>query len=237
MLEARFSHGGEVHEGVVEDGTIVADEDEFAPDEVDLLAPCEPTKVVGIGRNYAEPGEDVEVDVPLLFFKPPSSVVGDGDGIEPPPESAVKYEGELGAVVGERCRSVDAEEAMEYIAGYTCVNDVTAPDWADRENQWVRSKGADTLCPTGPYLRTDVGDADPELDVETRVNGELRQSSNTRHMILSVSELVAEASRYVTLEPGDLLATGTPTGMATVEPGDVIEVTVEAVGTLTNEVV
>ena len=208
------------------------------------MAPCSPTKIIGCGPNYMStietPGivDDPEViERPYLFFKPPSSVIGDGDAIVEPETSGVHYEGELTVVIDEPCRSVSAGEAMGYVRGYTCMNDVTATDWTETEEQWVRTKGSDTFSPLGPYLRAEIGELESDPELETRVNGELRQRTDTGNAIFSVAELIADITENITLEPGDVIATGTPSGVGSMEPGDTVEVTVENVGTLRNEVV
>lgn len=237
MRTARFAAGDSVHEGTVTDGTIETEDGEYALADVDLLPPCRPSKVVGTYGNYTTSLDEGESgpDRPPLFLKPPSSVVGDGDAIAYPDTSGLKYEGELAVVVDEECSSVPVEDGLDYVRGYTCANDVTASDW--EENQWVRSKGADTFCPLGPVIRTDVGDSEPELDVETRVNGEVVQSESTGNLIFGVAELVAEISEYLTLEAGDVILTGAPPGVGPLDRGDTVEVELEGIGTLRNEAV
>jgi 2-keto-4-pentenoate hydratase/2-oxohepta-3-ene-1,7-dioic acid hydratase in catechol pathway len=199
-----------------------------------LLAPVTPTKIVCVGRNYrahaAELGNEVPAE-PLLFFKPPSSIVGPDEAIELPGASErVDHEAELGVVIGERCRRVPAERALDVVFGYTCVNDVTARDLQKKDGQWTRAKGFDTFCPAGPLLVTGL---DPSaLAVRCRVNGDTRQDGTTRDMIFSVAALVAYVSAIMTLEPGDLIATGTPHGVGPLSDGDVVEVEIEGVGTL-----
>lgn len=237
MRQVRFDRGDGPEAGRVEDGTILLEDGEVSTDDVELLPPCEPSKVVCVGRNYAEHADELGSDVPefpLLFFKPPSAVVGPFDRIVMPPETDdLHYEGEVGLVVGEHCRRVDPDDATEVLAGYTAVNDVTMRDWQERESQWARAKGGDTFCPIGPYLQTDW---EEPLALETRVNGDVRQSASTADVVFGFDELVAAASRFMTLEPGDVIATGTPEGVGAVEPGDVVGVEVEGVGTLRNTV-
>lgn len=239
MRVVRISVDGEPVEGELRDDRVETDRGTFDLDEANLLAPCEPSKVVAAGKNYVdhvqEMGGDGVPGFPFLFFKPPSSIVGPGDPIVyPEGASVVHYEGELAAVIGERCRKVAADDATDVILGITCLNDVSWRDWSGREDQWVRHKGVDTFCPIGPTIQTDF----PEyVDVETRLNGEVRQSANTEGMAFAVGELVEEASHYMTLEAGDVVATGTPAGVGEVRPGDVVEVEVETVGTLRNPIV
>jgi 2-keto-4-pentenoate hydratase/2-oxohepta-3-ene-1,7-dioic acid hydratase in catechol pathway len=207
--------------------------------EVCLLAPCQPTKILAVGLNYrthaAEAGYDVPPE-PLLFFKPPSSVIGPFAPIVYPILSQqVDYEGELAVVIGQRVRNVSPEKAHDFVLGYTCGNDITARDLQRRDDQWTRAKGFDTFCPLGPCIVTDL---DPgHLAIRTRVNGEIRQSTSTADMVFSVAELIAYTSQVMTLEPGDVILTGTPSGVGPLQPGDVVEVEIEGIGTLRNPVV
>jgi len=196
---------------------------------------------VAVGRNYplhaAELGNVVPTE-PLIFLKPPSSVIGDGDAIVLPPESTrVEHEGEIGVVIGRRVRRVTEAEARSAIAGVTCVNDVTARDLQRSDEQWTRAKGFDTFCPLGPrVVAIDPGRLD-ELEVRCRVNGTLRQQGHARDMVFRIATLIAYISRVMTLEPGDLIATGTPAGVGPLVPGDVVEVEIAEVGVLRNPVV
>ena len=203
-----------------------------------LLAPVSPTKIVCVGRNYrahaAELGNDVPVE-PLLFFKPPSSIIGPDDIIELPSASShVDHEAELGVVIGSRARNVSVEHALDHVFGYTCVNDVTARDLQKKDGQWARAKGFDSFCPTGPVLVTDL---DPTtLGVRCWIDETLRQNGNTRDMIFSVRHLIAYISAIMTLEPGDLIATGTPHGVGPLAHGDVVHVDIDGIGDLRNPV-
>ena len=174
---------------------------------------------------------------PLVFSKPPSSLLAPGAEIQRPAISQkVDYEGELGVIIGRRCRHLKAgESARDYILGYTVVNDVTARDLQNKDKQWTRAKGFDTFCPFGPVVVTDLV---PEkgIQVQTRVNGELRQDGNTRDMMFSIDRIIQYISEFCTLQPGDLIATGTPEGVGPLVHGDVVEVTVEGIGTLRNSV-
>lgn len=200
-----------------------------------------PEKILGIGRNYrahaAEMGAEVPAE-PLVFLKAPSSLLAPGGRIvRPAGWERVDYEGELGVIIGRRARHVAAERALEdgYVLGYTCVNDVTVRDMQKRDGQWWRAKGLDTFCPVGPRI---VREFDPsDVRVQTRVNGELRQDARTSAMIFSVPELIAYISRYMTLEPGDLITTGTPEGVGDLRPGARVSVEIEGVGALENTVV
>ena len=216
-----------------------ATEPPLALESLKLLAPVVLTKIVCVGRNYkehaAELGNAMPTE-PLLFLKPPSAVVGPGDFIELPEISErVEHEGELGVVIGRRMRRIgEDEDPLGYVLGYTCLNDVTARDIQRRDVQFTRGKSFDTFCPVGPHV---VCGLDPQdLLVQTRVNGEVRQSARTSAMAFPVPFLLRYVSRVMTLEPGDLIATGTPAGVGPLRPGDTIEVEVEGVGTLLNQV-
>jgi len=239
MRRARFEKDGMIHEGTVSDDEIVSESGgEYDPDEVNFLAPCGPTKVIGVGRNYAEHADELGNDVPefpLFFLKPSTAVIGASDGIVyPDTTDELHYEAELGVVIGRACRDISEDEALDYVGGYTCVNDVTARDWQGRESQWFRAKGGDGFCPIGPCIHDEHVD---DRGIETRLNGETVQESTTALMHYGVAELVAEASRFVTLREGDVIATGTPEGVGSMEPGDTVEVEIEGIGTLENDVV
>lgn len=209
--------------------------------EATLLVPTQPSKIVCVGRNYrehaAELGNEVPSD-PLIFLKPPSSLLEPGGKIVLPPISKrVDYEGELGVVIGKTCRNLNAnEDVRPYIRGYTCVNDVTARDLQKKDVQFTRGKGFDTFCPVGPVI-TDELDPWAGLSVQTRVNGELRQDGNTRDFIFPLDVVVRFIAQVMTLLPGDLIATGTPSGVGPLQTGDIVAVTVEGVGTLRNSLV
>jgi len=205
-----------------------------------FLPPCAPTKVVAVGINYRSHAEEVGSQLPaepILFLKPTSSVVGHRESIIYPSHVSrrVDYEGELALVIGSRARCISPEEVPDYVLGYTCANDVTARDLQRRDKQWTRSKAFDTFCPLGPVISTDV---DPTcLSIRTRVNGELRQRASTSEMIFPVEVLVSFVSQVMTLEPGDVVLTGTPSGVGELHPGDTVEVEIDGIGTLTNVVV
>ncbi len=206
--------------------------------ELNLLAPCEPSKIVCVGRNYVEHAKELGNEVPkvpLIFFKPPSSIIPTGGTIILPPQSKqVEHEGELAAVIGKRARDVTAENAKEYIFGYTIGNDITARDLQKTDGQWTRAKGFDTFCPFGPWIDTDFDPSDAV--VTCRVNGQMRQMASTRDMVFNVGTLIAYISSVMTLEPGDLVLTGTPAGVGELKNGDVVEVEIEGLGKLSNTV-
>lgn len=203
---------------------------------VKLLAPCTPSKIVALGVNYRSHGEEMSHRIPtepLIFIKPSTSVIGpEADIIYPPSSERVDYEGELGVVIGKRTRPVSVQETCEFVFGYTCVNDVTARDIQARDKQWTRSKGFDTFCPIGPCIQTEL---DPRnLTLETRLNGKRKQHTSTAQLVFPVDELVSFISHVMTLLPGDVIATGTASGIGPMQPGDTVEVEIEGIGTLRN---
>lgn len=206
--------------------------------KVRLLAPVMPSKIIAVGRNYVEHAREHNVDVPEIpgiFLKPPSSVIGPGDTVILPPQSErVEHEGELAVVIGKRGRWIPPENAAEYILGYTASNDVTARDLQRSDLQWTRGKGFDTFCPLGPWIETELDAAD--VQVSCRVNGELRQMASTREMVFSIPQLIAFISATMTLMPGDVILTGTPAGVGILKPGDTLETEVEGIGSLINPV-
>ncbi len=210
-------------------------------DDLRLLAPAAPTKIVCVGLNYPTHADESSMDLPsepLLFLKPPSSVIGPGASILLPPQSQrVDYEAELAVVIGRRCRDVAPEDAWGYVLGVTCGNDVTARDLQRRDHQWARAKGFDTFCPLGPWLVTGLDEADvADLQVTCRVNGEPRQRGRTSEMVFSPVQLITYVAGIMTLEPGDVIMTGTPSGIGPLAVGDVVEVEVEGIGVLCNPV-
>jgi 2-keto-4-pentenoate hydratase/2-oxohepta-3-ene-1,7-dioic acid hydratase in catechol pathway len=208
--------------------------------EASLLAPVEATKIVCVGRNYREHAAELNHEIPqepLLFFKPLSSLLAPGGTIlRPRISERTDYEGELGVVIARACHKLtDDTDLRPYILGYTCVNDFTARDLQNKDGQWTRAKGFDTFCPAGPLV-SDGLDPWAGVQVETRVNGDVRQSGNTRDFIFPLDVVLRYISQVMTLEPGDLIATGTPKGVSPVVAGDVVEISVEGVGTLRNPV-
>ena len=202
------------------------------------MIPVQPTKIVAVGRNYVEHARELGNEVPaepLLFFKPPSALIGSGDVIRLPRVSQrVEFEAEIGVVIGRRAHRVSLDEAPAAIAGFTCLNDVTCRDLQKTDGQWGRAKGFDTFCPVGPRVAT--GLRWDELEVICRVNGVERQRARSATMAFSIPLLVSYISGIMTLEPGDLIATGTPAGTAPLRDGDQVEVEIPGVGVLTNPV-
>lgn len=249
MKIARFLHKRKEGFGVVEGDHIqVAEGALFGAfnltrqgyhlEEVKLLPPTQPSKIVAVGLNYKDHAEELKIalpDEPLLFLKPSSAVIGHLDHIIYPSMSQrVDFEGELAIVMGKAAQGVPEEGADECILGYTCCNDVTARDLQGKDGQWTRAKGFDTFAPLGPWIETEI---DPTcLQLETFLNGERKQSSNTSNLIFTPRRLVSFISQIMTLYPGDVIATGTPSGIGPMKVGDTVEVVIEGIGRLVNGV-
>ncbi|MCD6577825.1 MAG: fumarylacetoacetate hydrolase family protein [Anaerolineaceae bacterium] len=205
---------------------------------VQLYAPVLPGKIIAVGRNYPEHakehGKEIP-DTPLIFLKPPSSIIGIGEKILLPPQSnRVEYEAELAVVIGRSGRWIDIRKIEEFILGFTVANDITARDLQRSDGQWTRAKGFDSFCPLGPWIETDIDVSD--VVITTRVNDEIRQMASTREMVFNVPQLVVYISSIMTLNPGDVILTGTPAGVGKLEEGDVIEIEIEGIGKLKNTV-
>jgi len=217
-------------------GDFTLTDEVFPLEEVRLLAPSEPSKIVALGLNYRDHAQEMKQELPkepLIFLKPSTAVIGPGEAIlYPPSVGRLDYEGELAIIIGKEARDVSVKEAKDYILGYTCFNDVTARDLQRRDGQWTRAKGFDTFAPMGPWIETEV---DPlNLRLETYLNGQLRQSSHTSQLIFSPYQLVSFISQVMTLLAGDVIATGTPSGVGPMEVGDRVRVVIEGIGTLEN---
>jgi 2-keto-4-pentenoate hydratase/2-oxohepta-3-ene-1,7-dioic acid hydratase in catechol pathway len=249
MRLVRFRFGDRIATGVVEGDAVralagtffenpVPSGEEIPLDDVRLLAPILPSKVVCLGKNYAAHAAEFGGEVPeepLVFLKPSTSVSGPGDPIPLPPISnRVDYEGELAVVIGRIARNVRAEETFRYILGYTCGNDVTLRDLQKKDEQWTRAKGFDGSCPLGPWVETELDPID--VHMETRVNGEVRQSASTSDMVFGVATIIEFVTAFMTLLPGDVIMTGTPEGVGKLEPGDRVEVVIDGIGVLMNPV-
>jgi len=222
--------------GQLRNGIIITEKKEFSLEKVRLLSPCTPTKIICLGRNYAAHAQELGNPLPerpLLFFKPPSAVIGPGEEIVLPPSSRVDYEAELAIIIDRRCRNVRAKNAMEVIRGYACMNDVSDREAQGWEKNWVRAKGFDTSAPLGPVIVT-KDEIEGPFHVVLRLNGEIRQDGSTSDLVFSIPEIIAEITTYITLEPGDVIATGTPAGVGPLSPTDTVEVEIEGIGTLTN---
>jgi 2-keto-4-pentenoate hydratase/2-oxohepta-3-ene-1,7-dioic acid hydratase in catechol pathway len=247
---ARFRHGrrqgyalveGELLRPIVGSpfGRWRSGEETVALSRVRLLAPVRPSKILAVALNYRSHLHQLDKSSapanPELFLKPPSAVIGPEEAIVlPPAAERVDYEGELVAIIGRRARGLRPEEALAHVLGYTCGNDVSARDWQQDDLQWWRAKGCDTFAPLGPWIATNL---DPtNLELQTRVNGEIVQRTNTSLLIHDVARLVGFASQMMTLEPGDLVFTGTPGTTSPLKRGDVVEVDIGGIGVLRNHV-
>src|SRR6476661_1626284 len=232
--------------GIIENDTIAACDTEFNPtgetvsvDRVELLAPVTPSKVVCVGRNYSEHAKELGNEVPkepLLFLKASSAIIGTGQAILIPEQSdRVEHEAELAVVISRTCKNLsDDDDPLGYVLGFTALNDVTARDLQKADVQFTRAKSFDTFCPIGPWIETELDAAD--IQVECRVNGEVRQSGRTSQMVFPVEFLIRYISRQMTLMPGDVIATGTPSGVSKMNVGDTCEVEIEGLGILSNPI-
>ncbi len=230
---------GIVRRGRLEDSTVRFGDSTYSMDEIDVLAPCEPTKIVCVGRNYAdhaaERGKTVP-DRPLLFLKPPNTVASHRSTVTlPAGKQRVDWEAELAVVIGQQCRNVPLEAAMDVVEGYTCLNDISNRDDQDREQNWVRGKAFDNAAPMGPVVATPDELAE-DARIELRVNGETKQHSRIDQFFFSVPELIAEITTHLTLEAGDVISTGTPAGVGPLSDGDHLEIEIEGIGTLEHDV-
>lgn len=249
MLVLRYQHEGHAGYGALHGDVVHAIQgDIFGAhkvgevvaklDEVRLLAPVRPSKIVCIGRNYRAHAAEMNADLPtepLLFLKPPSSIIGPGDTIILPAQSSrVEHEAELVIVMGRQARDVPWNTALTYVFGCTIGNDVTARDLQRKDGQWTRGKGFDTFCPLGPWIVTNLDTAG--VGIRCRVNGETRQDGHTRDLVFDVPYLVSYISKVMTLEPGDVIMTGTPAGVSQLHPGDIVEVEIDSLGVLRNPV-
>lgn len=252
MRVARFSHNDEVKFGIVDGTDLVVLKghplvnqyettgDRIALDQVKLLAPTLPSKVVCIGKNYldhiAEMGMAVSNEEPTIFLKPSSSIIGEGENIVLPRQSQkVDLESELAIVIGRVAKDVPEAQALNYVWGFTIANDVTARDLQYSDVQWARGKSFDTFCPMGPWIETDFVPA--KQAIQAAINDEIKQDSTIDHMIHNVPRIISFVSENMTLLPGDVILTGTPAGITQLQPGDVVDCTVEGIGTLSNPVV
>ena len=206
-----------------------------------LLPPVVPSKIICVGRNYRDHATELGNEIPkepLLFLKPPSSIIGPGDSIVYPSlSSRVDYEGELGIVIGTRARNIGPDQDVRpFIRGYTIVNDVTARDLQKSDGQWTRGKGFDSFCPVGPFVTNELDPIRTSVALETRLNGERKQAGETRDFIFDIPTILRYITAFMTLEPGDLIATGTPAGVGPMQAGDSVEVSIVGIGTLVNRV-
>ena len=244
MHYARFRDpAGSVREGRYdpETETVAFGDDEYAFDDptIDVLPPVDPSKIVCVGRNYADHAAEMDNEVPdrpLLFLKPPNTLAGHGDTVTVPAgKDRVDWEAELAVVIGESCKHVAAADAMDVVAGFTCMNDVSNRDDQNREQNWVRGKAFDNAAPLGPVVAT-PDEVPADAAVELRVDGETKQSGDRSQLMFDVPTLIEEITTYLTLEAGDVIATGTPDGVGPLSDGDTVAVSVEGVGTLEHDV-
>jgi 2-keto-4-pentenoate hydratase/2-oxohepta-3-ene-1,7-dioic acid hydratase in catechol pathway len=252
VLFCRFKIGEEIRFGLVEkdkdaiksvkgsifDPEFIITNQAFRLNQVRLLAPCQPSKVIAVGLNYTDHARELKMDLPsepLLFIKPSTAVIGPNANIlYPDSVGRLDYEAELGIVIKKGGKNISVDQAKDYILGYTCLNDVTARDLQQRDGQWTRAKSFDTFCPIGPFIATDI--AAEDLDIKLLLNKEIRQSSNTKNLIFRPGYLVSFISKICSLLPGDVIATGTPSGVGPMKEGDEVEVSIQHVGSLKNRV-
>ena len=250
MKIVRFAVDGKARYGILKDQSIQGLEGKpfrhiklldqhFLANQVKLLAPCQPSKIIALGLNYHNHARELNLpvpDSPLTFLKPSTAVIGPGDNIVYPSVSArVDYEGELALVIKKPVWRVAVEDALDYVLGYTCFNDVTARDLQQHDSQWTRAKGFNTFAAVGPWIETEL---DPgNVALETYLNGKLKQQGNSGDLIYSVPEIINFISHVMTLLPGDIISTGTPSGVGPMYPGDTVEVRIPQIGTLRNFVI
>ncbi|MCK4533395.1 fumarylacetoacetate hydrolase family protein [bacterium] len=249
MRYVRFTYHGEEKKGIWEEEKIEEIEGDFWEqfriknkeynlNEVTLLSPCRPGKIVAVGLNYRKHAEELGMDIPrnpIIFIKPSTAVIGpEEEIIYPEMSKRVDYEAELGVVIKKQAFHVDSHKVSEYILGYTCFNDVTARDLQQKDIQWTRAKAFDTFAPIGPCIVSDINPDD--LKIELYLNGNRKQYSRTSDFVFKVEKIVSFISSVMTLLPGDIIATGTPSGIGPMHPGDVVEVVIEKIGTLRNVV-
>jgi 2-keto-4-pentenoate hydratase/2-oxohepta-3-ene-1,7-dioic acid hydratase in catechol pathway len=247
MKFVRFESQGVISYGLAEDtiiyriegdifGEYKVTEEQYKLSDVKLLAPCMPSKIVAVGINYRDHATEMSHELPeapLIFIKPSTAVIGPEDTIiRPDMSQRVDYEAELALVIGKQAKNVAPEEAFQYVLGATCLNDVTARDLQSKDGQWTRAKSFDTFAPMGPYIVTGVDYNN--IDIELVLNGETKQKSNTSFFINKAHEVVSYISRIMTLNPGDVIATGTPSGIGPMSKGDVVEVRLQGIGILKN---
>jgi 2-keto-4-pentenoate hydratase/2-oxohepta-3-ene-1,7-dioic acid hydratase in catechol pathway len=240
----RFRCKDEVFYGEVNGNTVIPQNCtfmEYELSDLEILPPSHPSKIVCVGLNYHDHATELGMSVPeepIIFIKPPSAVIGQhGKILYPKMSKRVDYEAELAIIIGKKCKNITYDRAFDVIAGFTCFNDVTARDLQQKDGQWTRAKSFDTFAPVGPLL-VHVADFNPEdASISTRVNGEVMQDSNISNLIFDVPYLIEFISGIMTLEVGDIIATGTPAGVGELHPGDTVEVEIEGIGTLSNEVV
>lgn len=240
----RFRDGGEIFYGKIEGDRVIVDRglysDTFFLSELEMLAPVRPSKIICVGLNYRDHARELDMPIPqkpLLFLKPPSAVIGHlGNIVYPEKVKHIDYEAELAVIIGKPCKNIHAADADSVVMGYTCFNDVTARDFQKEDIQWTRAKSFDTFAPAGPYIVDTALDVS-DLRIKTTVNGELRQESSTSNLIFGIPRLIEFISGIMTLEAGDIIATGTPPGVGELFVGDEVEIEIEKIGVLKNSVI
>ncbi|MFW6064481.1 MAG: fumarylacetoacetate hydrolase family protein [Candidatus Natronoplasma sp.] len=238
MRRVRFKdEDGSVLIGDMKGDEIVHEDNIYRCDEVDILAPVKPTKLVCIGLNYQDHAKETGSEIPdrpKLFLKTPNTVAAHQETIELlEGKERIDHEAELGVVLGKRCKNVKREDAMDYVMGFTCVNDVSNRDDQRREQNWVRGKAFDKAAPIGPVVAS-FDQVPEDAEIKTEVNGEVKQRSTIDQLVFSIPELIEEISFYLTLERGDIISTGTPSGVGPIQDGDEVEIKIEGIGTLRN---
>lgn len=230
---------GYVRNGKWTENGIIFSGKEYDKNKIEILPPVDPTKVVCVGLNYKDHAEETNSEIPerpMLFLKTPNTITGHEDLIElPSGKERVDYEAELAVVIGKQCKNVDKEEAMEVVRGFTCLNDISNRDDQSKEQNWVRGKSFDSAAPIGPVIAT-PGHVPKDAEIKLRLNDELKQESSREQLIFNIRELISEITEYLTLEPGDIIATGTPSGIGSLSSGDKVEVEIEGIGKLKNYV-
>lgn len=250
MKYLRFLQNGNIRYGLLEKGNTIIEvvgdifnnhkntENVFSLSEITFLPPCVPTKIIAVGLNYFEHANEVQMkisDEPLIFMKPPSTLIAHNDNIIYPKMSKqLDYEAELAVIIKNRIKNIEPEDVFENILGYTCFNDVTARDLQKKDEQWTRAKSFDTFAPIGPFISTGLNP--DNLQIKLYKNGQLMQNSSTNNMIFKVDKIISFISKIMTLFPGDIIATGTPSGVGKLEEGDIVEVEIEGIGVLKNNV-
>lgn len=250
MKIGRFKFGSEIIYGiikgseveVIKDLSLKSSGEKIRLEDLKILAPVEPSKIICIGLNYVDHARELKMEIPeepIIFLKPPTAAIGHEENIVyPAAAKQVDYEAELGVVIGKNCKNVTRENAYDVILGYTCFNDVTARDLQKKDGQWTRSKSFDTFAPFGPYIVAKEEIKNPQnLDIRLRLNGRIKQASNTKNFIFDVPFLIEFVSGIMTLNQGDVIATGTPPGVGPVKRGNIVEVEIERIGVLRNFVV
>jgi len=250
MKYLRFLQNGNVRHGLLEKDNIIREivgdifnnhkntENVYSLSEITFLPPCMPTKIIAVGLNYFDHADEVQMKIPeepLIFMKPPSTLIAHNDNIIYPKMSKqLDYEAELAVIIKNRIKNIEPKDVFKNILGYTCFNDVTARDLQKKDGQWTRAKSFDTFAPIGPFISTDLNP--DNLQIKLYKNGQLMQNSSTSNMIFKVDKIISFISKIMTLFPGDIVATGTPSGIGQLKEGDIVEVEIEGIGILKNNV-